>query len=42
MVDRGTMHVTIVTGTGDSPHDVSRMPSTDTSDFTKTLVCLAR
>jgi hypothetical protein len=42
MVDRGTVHVTVVTGTRDSPHDVGGMPSTNTRDLTKTLVCLAR
>jgi hypothetical protein len=42
LVDRGTVHVTVVTGTRDSPHDVGGMPSTNTRNFTKTLVCLAR
>ena len=34
--------VTVLTGTGDSPLDVGRMPSTDTSDLAETLVSLAR
>jgi hypothetical protein len=42
VVDGGTVHVTVVTGTGDSPHDVGWMPSTDTGNLTKTLVRLAR
>lgn len=42
MVDRGTVVVTHLTSTGNSPLDVVRMPSTDTSNLTETLVCLAR
>jgi hypothetical protein len=34
--------VTHLTGTGNSPLDVGRMPSTDTSDLSETLVGLAR
>lgn len=34
--------VTHLTSTGNSPLDVVRMPSTDTSNLTETLVCLAR
>jgi hypothetical protein len=41
MVDRSAVHIAIVTSTGDSPHDVGRVPSTDTRDLAKTLVCLA-
>lgn len=42
VVDRGTVVVTHLTGTGNSPLDVGRVPSTDTSDLTETLVGLAR
>lgn len=42
MIDRGTVVVTHLTSTGNSPLDVVRMPSTDTSNLTETLVCLAR
>lgn len=42
VVDRGTVVVTHLTSTGNSPLDVVRMPSTDTSNLTETLVCLAR
>lgn len=42
VVDRGTVVVTHLTGTGNSPLDVGRMPSTDTSDLSQTLVSLAR
>lgn len=41
MVDRGTVVVTLLTSTGNSPLDVGRMPSTDTSDLAETLVSLA-
>jgi hypothetical protein len=34
--------VTLLTSTGDRPLDVGRMPGTDTSDLTETLVRLAR
>lgn len=34
--------VTALTGTGNGPLDVGRMPGTDTSDLTETLVSLAR
>lgn len=40
VVARGTVVVTHLTGTGDSPLDVARVPSTDTSDLTETLVSL--
>lgn len=42
VVDRGTVVVTHLTSTGDSPLDVRRMPSTNTSDLAETLVRLAR
>jgi hypothetical protein len=42
VVDRGTVMVTHLTGTGNSPLDVGRMPSTDTSNLTETLVSLTR
>lgn len=42
VVDRGTMVVTHLTGTGNSPLDVGRMPGTDTSDLSQTLVRLTR
>jgi hypothetical protein len=42
VVDRGSVVVTPLTGTGNSPLDVGRMPSTDTSDLSETLVSLAR
>jgi len=41
VVDRGTVVVTHLTGTGNSPLDVGRMPGTDTGDLTETLVGLA-
>lgn len=40
VVDRGTVVVTLLTGTGNSPLDVGRMPSTDTSNLSETLVSL--
>lgn len=40
MVARGTVVVTHLTGTGNSPLDVTRVPSTDTSNLTQTLVSL--
>lgn len=40
VVDRGSVMVTLLTGTGNSPLDVGRMPSTDTSDLSETLVGL--
>lgn len=40
VVDRGTVVVTHLTGTGNSPLDVGRVPCTDTSDLTETLVSL--
>lgn len=42
VVDRGTVMVTHLTSTGNSPLDVGRMPGTDTSDLAQTLVRLAR
>lgn len=42
VVDRSTVVVTHLTGTGDGPLDVGRMPGTDTSDLAETLVSLAR
>lgn len=42
VVDRGTVVVTVLTGTGNSPLDVGRMPGTDTSNLTETLVSLTR
>ena len=42
VVDRGTVVVTGLTSAGNSPLDVGRMPSTDTSDLAETLVSLAR
>jgi len=42
VVNRGTVVVTVLTGTGNSPLDVGRMPGTDTSDLAETLVGLAR
>ena len=42
VVDRGTVVVTHLTGTGNSPLDVGRMPSTNTGDLAETLVGLAR
>ena len=42
VVDRGTVVVTHLTSTGNSPLDVGRMPGTDTSDLTETLVGLTR
>jgi hypothetical protein len=42
VVDGGTVVVTHLTGTGNSPLDVGRMPGSDTGDLTETLVCLTR
>lgn len=42
MVARGTVVVTHLTGTGNSPLDVGRMPGTDTGNLAQTLVSLAR
>lgn len=42
VVDRGTVVVTHLTSTGNSPLDVGRVPGTNTSDLAETLVCLAR
>lgn len=41
VVDGCTMMVTLLTGTGNRPLDVRRMPCTDTSDLSETLVRLA-
>lgn len=40
VVDGGTVVVTVLTGTGNGPLDVGRMPGTDTGDLTQTLVSL--
>lgn len=40
VVARGTVVVTHLTSTGNSPLDVARMPGTDTSNLTQTLVSL--
>jgi hypothetical protein len=40
VVARGTVVVTHLTGTSNSPLDVARVPSTDTSNLTQTLVSL--
>lgn len=42
VVARGTVVVTHLTGTGNSPLDVVRMPGTDTGNLTQTLVGLTR
>lgn len=42
VVDGGTVVVAVLTGTGDGPLDVRRMPGTDTGDLSETLVCLSR
>lgn len=42
VVARGTVVVTHLTGTGNGPLDVVRMPSTNTGNLTETLVSLAR
>ena len=42
VVDRGTVVVTHLTSTGNSPLDVGRMPGTDTSDLSQTLMSLPR
>lgn len=41
MVDGGTVVVTLLTSTGNSPLDVGRMPCTNTGDLSKTLVRLS-
>jgi hypothetical protein len=41
VVARGTVVVTVLTGTGHSPLDVVRVPSTNTGDLAQTLVSLA-
>mgnify|MGYP006868028651 FL=1 len=41
VVARGTVVVTVLTGTGNSPLDVVRVPSTNTGDLAQTLVSLA-
>jgi len=41
VITRGTMMVTILTGTSNSPLDVRRMPGTNTGNLTETLVCLS-
>lgn len=42
VVDGGTVVVSHLTSTGNSPLDVGRVPGTDTGDLTQTLVRLAR
>jgi hypothetical protein len=42
VVDAGTVMVAHLTGTSNRPLDVRRMPSTDTSNLSQTLVCLSR
>ena len=42
VVDRGTVVVSVLTSTGNSPLDVGRVPGTDTGDLAETLVCLTR
>ena len=40
LVDFGTVVVSLLTGTGDRVLDTARMPGSDTSDLTETLVRL--
>lgn len=42
VVDRGTVMVSVLTSTSNSPLDVRWMPGTNTSDLSETLVCLSR
>ena len=42
VVDRCAVVVTHLTGTGDRPLYVRRMPGADASNLAQTLVCLAR
>ena len=42
VVGRGTVVVSVLTGTGNSPLDVGRMPGTNTSNLSETFVCLSR
>ena len=42
VVARGTVVISVLTGTGNSPLDVGRMPCTNTSNLSETLVCLSR
>jgi len=42
VVARGTVMVTVLTSTGNSPLDVGWMPGTNTGDLSETLVCLSR
>lgn len=41
LVDLGTVMVSLLTGTSDGEGYTTWMPSSDTSDLTETLVCLA-
>jgi len=41
LVDFSSVVVTVLTGSGNSPHNLSRMPSTDTSDSSETSVGLS-
>jgi len=42
VVDGSTVVVSHLTGAGNSPLDVARVPSTNTGDLSETLVCLTR
>jgi hypothetical protein len=42
VVTRGTVVVSVLTSTCNSPLDVGRMPCTNTGDLSETLVCLSR
>ena len=41
VIDGSSVVVTVLTGTGNSPLDVRRMPRPDTSDLSETLVCFS-
>jgi hypothetical protein len=41
LVELGSVMVAVLTGTWDGPGDARRMPCSDTSDLSETLVCLA-
>jgi len=41
LIDFGTVVITVLTGTGDGPLHATRMPSSDTSNLSKTFVGLA-
>ena len=42
LVNLGTMMVSLLTGTGNGKLDTARMPGSNTSNLTKTLMRLAR